>query len=165
MERWVCPQCGFRDERLTSAEEESTNLATLEKSPPPSPSSGETTPPSNESNSVDGGEVLEVTTRGYSVIEKPFPAFAKARLGDLPYDQRRAWLVAWESVDSVAREWDPAMNLTKYFARCRELRRQPQPDEWVRWFTEEELKARREAKAEEAKREAEDETNERRWYD
>jgi hypothetical protein len=50
-------------------------------------------------------------------------------------------------VNETAREWDPGQNLTKYLARCKERKKKPNPDEWVRWFAEDDLKAQREAKA------------------
>jgi hypothetical protein len=79
------------------------------------------------------------------------PQFARAALGNLDNGAKAEWVSAWQTIaEQVTEEtlWDPIGHLTRYFVRCKQLRKEPTPDEWMRWYTEDEAKARREYRIE-----------------
>lgn len=82
--------------------------------------------------------------------EPPFPRWAQEHrlLRDLTGQPVMDWLAAWKTVHGIESVQDRNLSLTHYLARCGELRKQPSPHEWVRWFTEDEGKERRRIAAE-----------------
>lgn len=95
----------------------------------------------------DGGAGLssEVSTEAASQVGTPgFPMFARAALDALnPTDtEKHEWNRAWFTITALENvTWDATLHLTKYLARCKELRKRPNPTEWTRWYVEDEAKA------------------------
>jgi hypothetical protein len=95
--------------------------------------------------SVGAGAVSDSTTEAAShdgtVME--FPMFAREILDSSTTDQeKREWDRAWRAISSlVDTHWTPILHLTKYLARCKEMRRSPTPADWTRWFAEDEKDA------------------------
>jgi hypothetical protein len=92
-----------------------------------------------------GGGVSDSTTEAPSQVgtaSPEFPMWARAALESAPPQQRPQWVRAWRAVCSlVDTHWDPNLHLTKYLARCTELKREPTPSDWTRWFAEDEKDA------------------------
>jgi hypothetical protein len=66
-------------------------------------------------------------------------------MANMTPDDQGKWLRAWRTVTSqIGTSWDGNTHLTRYLARCEELKKIPRPEEWVRWFTEDEQKAQQE---------------------
>jgi hypothetical protein len=94
------------------------------------------------------------------VTESTFPKFARAALKDHTTQEKNDWISAWETVDSIAKAWEPTMHLTKYLADRKRNERRPVAEEWVKWFVQDEHQAQAEAAAP-----AEDERDSRPWYE
>jgi hypothetical protein len=95
-----------------------------------------------------------------STVEHPFPTFAKAALADHTTAEKNDWIAAWETVDSIAKAWEPTMHLTKYLADRKRNQRRPIAEEWVKWFVQDEHQAQADAAAS-----VEDERDSRPWYE
>lgn len=63
---------------------------------------------------------------------------------------KRSWEphpAARERAESLAHVLDVDIHIDRYIARCRERERRPNNDEWLRWFFDDEQRARTELKA------------------
>jgi hypothetical protein len=100
---------------------------------------------SKSPSSGDGGAVSDSTTEeavSHDGAAREFPMWARAALESVPPQQRTQWERAWRAICSlVDTHWDPNLHLTKYLARCTELKREPTPSDWTRWFAEDEKDA------------------------
>jgi hypothetical protein len=138
----------------------------------PTPDSGDSEPMSPETpitkdrtTNNDVGVVPEVSTEDpptpeVSTVEHPFPTFAKAALADHTTAEKNDWIAAWETVDSIAKAWEPTMHLTKYLADRKRNQKRPVAEEWVKWFVQDEHQAQADAAAS-----VEDERDSRPWYE
>lgn len=61
-------------------------------------------------------------------------------------EEAECWRRAWIEVRALAHEWDPLTHLSMYLAKSKRRHRAVSPDDWVAWFTEDEQKARAEAR-------------------
>jgi hypothetical protein len=118
-----------------------------------------------EASVNEGCGVVEVPTEEtppteVSTVEHPFPTFAKAALADHTTAEKNDWIAAWETVDSIAKAWEPTMHLTKYLADRKRNQKRPVAEEWVKWFVQDEHAAQASAIAL-----AEDERDSRPWYE
>lgn len=79
---------------------------------------------------------------------KPFPTVEQRKLVDwfsVPATSGPAWVAAWETAQSFVMaqpsvEYDPQAHLAIYLSRCREERRAPRSDLWLRFFIEDRAK-------------------------
>jgi DNA-binding MarR family transcriptional regulator len=121
-----------------------------------------TEPSSNEVgvSEVSTEETSPPTPTEVSTVEHPFPTFAKAALADHTTAEKNDWIAAWETVDSIAKAWEPTMHLTKYLADRKRNQKRPVAEEWVKWFVQDEHQAQADAAAS-----VEDERDSRPWYE
>jgi hypothetical protein len=81
------------------------------------------------------------------VTNPPFPWWARSHhlLVDITPEEQHRWLRAWDTITAqIGTSWDANGHLTHYLARCEELKKSPRPEEWVRWFAQDEQKAQQE---------------------
>jgi hypothetical protein len=80
------------------------------------------------------------------VCDRPFPIVEQRKLVSwfsVPATSGPAWEAAWEAaigITSTDVEYDPQAHLAIYLSRCREERRQPRSDLWLRFFIEDRAK-------------------------
>jgi hypothetical protein len=95
--------------------------------------------------SPPGAVTRHVTTEPLSLPDFPWWAKQHYLLSGLDEVAQSRWMQAWRTVAAQqGTSWTANDHLTLYLARCGELKKKPNPEEWIRWFAQDEQKAQQE---------------------
>lgn len=141
------PETGFQSsvsrERVSGTQEPVAYKKTSEKELPTSPSEMVTDAASSTREVTSGSDGEVAPSSG-----QPFPTVEQRKLVSwfgVGAAAGEAWVAAWDTAQSFVTaqpgvEYDPQAHLAIYLSRCREERRAPRSDLWLRFFIEDRAK-------------------------